>query len=397
MILQDIYSNPNPISFFYKDFEVNNKILLTGHSHQAWPDVAKEGILECYYDAAKYIDDKWSLAFEKADKLRKHIAYLINCDKYEYIALASNTHELLIKFLSSLDLKNKNKIITTDGEFHTIRRQLDILNKHFLNVVKINRLDTESLAERISNEIDNNTACVIISKVMFSDAAIINNLGIIADKCQKFGCYLLVDVYHAINIFPFDIEKEHLENAFILGGGYKYLQFGEGNCFLRIPESYTNNPIISGWFSEFDTLTNINKDNIAYGTKHWRFAGATYDPISHYRASSVIDFFNKHNLNVNLLREINLQQIKILNDEFKEKICNSKLIKFNDRKIENFGGFTVFETDYANLIQNKLRELNVFVDYRGNNLRLGPAPYLSVTQLQEAIDKLNYVINKLEL
>ena len=36
----------------YARFRVGERLLLTGHSHQAWPDVAREGVLEAYDDAA---------------------------------------------------------------------------------------------------------------------------------------------------------------------------------------------------------------------------------------------------------------------------------------------------------------------------------------------------------
>ena len=45
---------------YYSDFKVNERILLSGHSHQAWPNVAKQGMIECYNDAAKHVDDKWA-------------------------------------------------------------------------------------------------------------------------------------------------------------------------------------------------------------------------------------------------------------------------------------------------------------------------------------------------
>ena len=54
----------------------SSRILLTGHSHQAWPDVAKEGILEAFVDAAHHVDDKWNAVFERAESVREEIARL---------------------------------------------------------------------------------------------------------------------------------------------------------------------------------------------------------------------------------------------------------------------------------------------------------------------------------
>ena len=42
-------------------------------------------------------------------------------------ALGSSTHELLVRFLSALPLRERPRLVTTDGEFHSMRRQLERL------------------------------------------------------------------------------------------------------------------------------------------------------------------------------------------------------------------------------------------------------------------------------
>jgi kynureninase len=51
----------------YKRFDVANRYLLSGHSHQAWPDVAFDGQMEAAETAARFVDDKWGVALEKAE------------------------------------------------------------------------------------------------------------------------------------------------------------------------------------------------------------------------------------------------------------------------------------------------------------------------------------------
>ena len=57
----------------------------------------------------------------------------------------------------------------------------------------------------------------------------------LAASCAEAGVEFLVDAYHALGALPFRVAEERLESAWIVGGGYKYLQLGEGNCFLRLP------------------------------------------------------------------------------------------------------------------------------------------------------------------
>jgi hypothetical protein len=48
---------------------------------------------------------------------------------------------------------------------------------------------------------------------------------------------------------PFVLAEQGLEDAFVVGGGYKYRQLGEGNCFLRLPPACRLRPVVTGWFA----------------------------------------------------------------------------------------------------------------------------------------------------
>ena len=47
----------NPLAAHYRRFRVADRLLLSAHSHQAWPDVALEGQREAFDDAATYVDE----------------------------------------------------------------------------------------------------------------------------------------------------------------------------------------------------------------------------------------------------------------------------------------------------------------------------------------------------
>jgi len=60
----------------------------------------------------------------QASLVRAGFRRLLN-DPSGDIALGQNTHELVTRLLSALPLASRRTLISTDGEFHTIRRQLD--------------------------------------------------------------------------------------------------------------------------------------------------------------------------------------------------------------------------------------------------------------------------------
>jgi len=61
--------DPADLAKHYTRFRVTERILLTGHSHQAWPDVAFEAQQQALLDTAEHVDDVWDLAFQKANEV----------------------------------------------------------------------------------------------------------------------------------------------------------------------------------------------------------------------------------------------------------------------------------------------------------------------------------------
>ena len=104
-----------------------------------------------------------------------------------------------------------------------------------------------------------------------------------------------------------------MKQAFVMGGGYKYCQLGEGNCFLRFPADSQARPVFTGWYSEFAELADARTPGeVRYGKGSARFMGATYDPTSHYRAAAVMDFFTDQQLTPERLRDLSQHQLRRL-------------------------------------------------------------------------------------
>src|SRR5262245_54768497 len=181
---------PNPLAVHYSLSRVAERLLLTGHSHQAWPDVGFRAQQRAWLDAAEFLDDKWPKAEAQAAEVRRGFARLLG-DRSECIALGQNTHELVTRWLSALPLGSRPRIVTTDAEFHTIRRQVDRLAEAGIEVFKETARPVATLAERLGSEVDSRTACVMVSSVLFDTAEIVPHLDILAAKCQLHGAQLL--------------------------------------------------------------------------------------------------------------------------------------------------------------------------------------------------------------
>jgi kynureninase len=215
---------------------------------------------------------------------------------------------------------------------------------------------------------------VLVSAVLFEDSRIVPGLDELASACEQHGAELLVDVYHALGVMSFPLGE--LESAWVVGGGYKYLQLGEGNCFLRVPPHGDElRPRLTGWYAEFAELAAEKTPGaVEYPKGGMRFAGATYDPTSHYRAARVFDFFEEQSLTPSALRESYLRQTTML----------AKALGVESPR-EDHGGFVAVDVPDAEEVSRRLAADGVMTDSRGRHLRLGPAPYLTDDQLERAV------------
>src|SRR4029077_14862034 len=229
---ESLHASPNALARHYSRFRVSERLRLTGHSHQAWPDVGLDAQQRAWLDAAEYADDKWDHAFAQAGGGRRGFARLLD-DSDAAIALGANTHELVVRWLSALPLGRRPRLVTTTGEFHTLRRQVDRLAEEGIAVVKVPALPAATLAERLARAVDDRTAALLVSAVLYENAHIVPDLAGVLTACRRAGKPLLIDAYHALDVVPFTLRGAGLAEAFVVGGGYKYCQLGEGNCFLR--------------------------------------------------------------------------------------------------------------------------------------------------------------------
>jgi kynureninase len=232
-----------------------------------------------------------------------------------------------------------------------------------VEVVKVPGYPAWGAVDRLCAEVDDRTAAVLVSAVFYERGVIVPWLGRLTEKCQLHGAELLVDAYHALGAIPFELAVAGLERAFVVGGGYKYLQLGEGNCFLRAPEGSTLRPVFAGWFSEFAELAEAKDPGALRGL----------DP----------DF----------LREVLEHQVGHLARSFRALDLDPHVVHLDETvRMEDRGGFLALTAPRVGWLCARLRKRGVHTDFRGSTLRFGPAPYLSDLQLETAMDAVRNAI-----
>ena len=148
-------------------------------------------------------------------------------------------------------------------------------------------------------------------------------------------------------------------------------------------------PVLTGWFAEFAALEHAGpRKAVEYGNGAAAFAGATYDPTSHYRAAAVFDFHVQQGLTPERLREISRHQVGLLQHEIEALDLPPAKAHIEPMSADRRAGFLAIRSPHAGEISHALRTRGVLTDFRGEILRLGPAPYLSDDQLRDAVQHL---------
>jgi kynureninase len=150
--------------------------------------------------------------------------------------------------------------------------------------------------------------------------------------------------------------------------------------------------VLTGWFAEFESLERPHDHTVAYAGGAGAFAGATYDPTSHYRAAAVFDFHVAQGLTPERLRAVSIRQVGLLEREFEALDVDPSMARIEKVPANRRAGFLAVRTSRASELVRALRQASVFADARGDILRLGPAPYVSDAQLYAAITTLSRLI-----
>jgi selenocysteine lyase/cysteine desulfurase len=381
----DVVSDLGALRAAYSRFLAGERVLLTGHSHQAWPDVARDAMLACFDDAARLVDDKWDASvFSIIEAVGESVLDRMGFDRADPIAFGKSTHELAFRLLSCLPLHDRPRIVTTTGEFHSLRRQLARLAEAGADVVWVDAEPRGALADRVLEALVPGTRMLALSAVLFEDAYVVPRLGELVARAAAVGAIPLVDAYHAFNVVPLDWGPAK-DQAYVLAGGYKYAAFGEGVCWMRLPRDCALRPVDTGWFADFGGLArDVRAGQVGYGPGGQRFAGATFDPVGFYRARAVLSHWERFGLDVPRLRALSLRQTRRILSRLDARGRGAVVVSARDDARR--GGFVAVRCPGAGEVVSRLRERGVFVDARGDLVRLGPAPYLTDDEIDRGAD-----------
>jgi selenocysteine lyase/cysteine desulfurase len=265
-----------------------DRLHFAAHSHHLWPDASYDGHMQAWTDAAELADRKWDKVFgEVMPGAQENIARELNLPDPKSIGFAPNTHELLVRLFSARAGRAPLDVLTTDGEFHSFRRQSGRWEEDGRIQRRIvacepfetfNGRDLAALREKTPD-------IAFLSAVMFRSGLRFDGVAELGKLAQPDGMWAVIDLYHSFMALPCDFSGI-ADRVFMLGGGYKYAMAGEGAAFIHAPPGFAPRPANTGWFADFGAIE-ARQGEVAYSPDGGRFLGATYDPTGLYRFNAV--------------------------------------------------------------------------------------------------------------
>jgi selenocysteine lyase/cysteine desulfurase len=337
-----------------------DRLHFAAHSHHLWPDASFAGQMAAWEDAAMLADHKWDRIFaEVIPEAQRHIAAELHLPNPATIAFAPNTHEFLVRIVSALPME-KPRILASDGEFHSFRRQ----SQRWAEAGRI-ELTTVPLEQVVDAAQTGKFDLIFASQVQFNSGRAQGNLDALAALARPEGPWVVIDGYHGFMATPTDLSAL-ADKVFYLAGGYKYAMAGEGVCFLHVPPGFAPRPEITGWYAAFESLT-ARQGEVGYATDGRRFLGSTFDPSGLYRFNAVQRMLASEDLTTAAISA----HCDALKAQFvaTDPLPQLQLISGPQAR------FLALQGDAAPKLYEALAAREVVTDLRGDVLRIGFALY----------------------
>jgi selenocysteine lyase/cysteine desulfurase len=369
------------------------RLHFAAHSHHLWPDASFEGQKEAWQDAARLADRKWDKVMgELWPAAQAEVAAELRGADPRSIVFSSNTHDFIVRLVSACPRGGPRlRVLTTDGEFHSARRQFDRwAEEGWFAEDKVAAEPFDDFAARFldrarSGEHD----LIFVSQVMFGSGRIFDAVAALADLSRPDGPWVVIDGYHAFMALDRPFSADAAKRCFYLGGGYKYAMSGEGCAFMHAPAGFGPRPPVTGWFAEFEDLT-LPPGAVGYAPDASRFLGATFDPSALYRFNAVRAMLAENALTTARISEhCAALQKRLLAALPETSLADAELLDPLDRGPH--ARFLAFRSPRAADWYAQLKARNCITDVRGEVLRIG----FGIYQDDEDVDRLAAMLRRL--
>lgn len=240
-------------------------------------------------------------------------------------------------------------------------------------------------AERIAQAIDDRTAVVCLSHVLFRSSYIVDPAPVI-EKAHAVGAMVVLDGYQSAGIIPVDVAALGVD--FFVGGCLKWLCGGPGNAFLYTAPwvKAQTRPRLTGWLSRtapfaFDIdATEVRGDGMA-------MMNGTPAIPAYYAALPGLD----------IIREVGVGRIRAASRGMTRRLLDlvdaAGFRSVASRDPERLAGTVAVDVPDAARVAATLNARDFVVDYRpGVGVRLSPHFYNTMDEIDAMMRELDRIV-----
>ena len=357
------------------------RIYLANHSLGRPLDAVDDDLREGTGAWYARLSDAWDAWGVEMLAYRVRLARLLHAPRDDCVVPKTSAGQGLRAILNTYD--TVPFVVATRGEFDS----LDMILREYARRGRIaltlveprsdGRFDTADVVGAIGARVD----LVVISEVIFNSGQRLADLPEIVAATHRAGGRLLLDVYHALAVYPIDLAA--LDVDFAVGGSYKYLRGGPGACFLYLHPRHLDGSLRTldtGWFAKRDPFAYVRPDPPQFAEGGDAFLESTPPVLPFYQARAGQVFTLA--IGVDRLREHSLGLQRRLTNLLRERGLNAH------GGSEDRGAFVVLIDDRAEEWTKPLQSAGVITDARGRFLRLCPDVLTTDAELTVVADAL---------
>jgi kynureninase len=315
--------------------------------------------------------------FPRMGKLKDTFGALVGATR-DQLGITVNVSLALSSVMSCVDFSKRRKIVLseldfpTDGHVALARRRLGA------EVVFLPSPDGLTVpVESFVDAIDEDTALVIVNRVLYRSSALIDAREI-CRAASEAGAWTFVDDFHGAGIIPVDVRD--LGCDFYATGVLKWLCGGPGLTFLYARQDLlpTLEPLVTGWFATSEPFS-FDLQNLDYHATARRLEHGTPAAPSAFIAQGGLDIISEVGPEAIRRRQQDLADYLIVRAD--EEGLPVRTPRDRDARggMVNLGVGTEAEK-----VCHALLDRDVCTDYRGDGIRVSPHFF----NTEEDIDRL---------
>ncbi len=305
------------------------------------------------------------------------------------VTMFENTTSAEAVALSAVDFRApRNRLVCTDEDFPSVLYLYEGLARRGAEIVRVKAREGHRIAEEdVLAAIDERTAVVAISHVLFRTAQVLDVAPIVA-RAKAAGALTLLDSYQAVGTVPFDVAALGVD--LVAGGSVKWLCGGPGAGYLYASPSAAARlePATTGWMAHANPFAFDPGPMRRHDGPRRFWTGTPAVPV--YLAARA-GYEIVRTIGVEAIRAKSLRQtarLLALADEYGFGVVSP-------REPSRRGGTVVLGVPHAEAVCADLLAADVLLDVRpGVGLRLAPHFYTRDDEVDEVLRRVRDAVRK---